>query len=183
MDAKWRLKNHRFATGRHEGRWHVELAIPFAEIGATEADLSHPWGLRVGRNYHRPGDQQCWEHMGVAYTDVPTMPRISFRQDAPVVRVMSLRGEGAPRIELAVANPGARPLPVAAFISDTWHSNPPDEFEQTVTVAPGAYRAAIGSGTRTRPISADSTSRAGSRSPRGTVIETACRASKVTGRS
>lgn len=137
VDAKWRLKNHRFATGRHEGRWHVELAIPFAEIGATEADLSHPWGLRVGRNYHRPGDQQCWEHMGVAYTDVPTMPRISFRQDAPVVRVMSLRGEGAPRIELAVANPGARPLPVAAFISDTWHSNPPDEFEQTLTVAPG----------------------------------------------
>ncbi len=137
VNFTWRLKSWQFATGKRDGWWEVEIAIPFSEIGATEADLAHPWGLRVGRNFRRPGDQQCWEHVKRAYTDIPSMPRVSFQDGAPVVRVMSLRGEDTPHIELAIANPGDRELALAAFISDTWHHNPPDEHTEALTVAAG----------------------------------------------
>ncbi len=137
VNRNWRLKNWQFANTRHDGWWDVEIAIPFAEIGATPADLGHPWGLRIGRNFQRGGDQQCWESMGVAYDDVPTMPRISFQADTPVVQVMSLRGEDAPHIELRIANPGARDLALTAFISDAWHHNPPDEHTEDLAVPAG----------------------------------------------
>jgi len=134
INRNWRLQNWTFANSKADGWWHVEIAIPFSEIGATEADLSHPWGLRIGRNFKRGHDQACWEHMGAAYDDVPTMPRISFEADAPVVRVMSLRGEGKPHIELDIANPGAEDLALTAFISDTWHHNPPEEHTEGLAI-------------------------------------------------
>lgn len=137
VNRNWRLRNWQFVNTKHDGWWDVEIAIPFSEIGATQADLALPWGLRIGRNFKRDGDQQCWESMGVAYEDIPTMPRISFAADAPVVRVMSLRGEDQPRIELHIANPGAADLALRAFISDTWHHNPPEEHAEDLTIAGG----------------------------------------------
>lgn len=143
IDMNWRLRSWQLESGTADGWWDVEIAIPFSEIGATARDLSHPWGLRIGRNWQRPGDQACWESVGVAYDDVPTMPRISFAEGAPVVRVMGLRGEEQPRIELSLANPGQREIRTSVLISDTWHHSPPEEHTQELTILPGGEETVI----------------------------------------
>jgi len=137
INVSWRLKSWQFANQKLEGWWHVELAIPLSEIGATAGDLKRPWGLRMGRNWKREHDQACWESVRAAFDDVATMPRISFEAEAPVVQVMGLRGEEKPRIELAVANPGEEDLAVTVFLSDTWHHNPPEEHTAGLAVLAG----------------------------------------------
>ena len=138
VNMAWRLKGWTFKQSLADGWWNVEIAIPFAAIGATPADLQHQWGLRVCRNWQRGWDQSRWEAAHSAYEDLPTMPRVSFDPLAPVVQVLGLRGEKAPQIELAVSNPGAAAIPVKAFLSDVWSRNPATELRQDLNVAPGA---------------------------------------------
>ncbi len=138
VKVAWRLKDWQFRNEVAEGWWHVEMAIPFAELGATQADLAHPWGLRLCRNWQRPWDQSRWESVAAAYEDLPTIPRISFRADAAVVQVLGLRGDGKPRIELSLANPGPRALRAKVFLSDTWSRNPPTEMTRELALGPGA---------------------------------------------
>lgn len=137
MTTTWRLRPWQFQNRLADGWWEVEMAVPFASIGATEADLQHPWGLRVCRNWQRGWDQSRWEGVTAAYEDVPTMPQIRFDEAAPVVQVLSLRGETAPDIQVAVANPTAAAVAAKVFIADTWSRNPPNETTRELTVAPG----------------------------------------------
>ena len=138
MTTAWRLKPWQFQSRQADGWWDVEIAIPFASVGATTADLQHPWGLRVCRNWQRGWDQSRWEGVAAAYEDLPTMPQISFDAAAPVVQVLKLRGETKPEIELSVANGGGAAIPVKASLSDTWSRNPPTEMTKELTLAPGA---------------------------------------------
>jgi len=140
MTTAWRLKPWQFHNRLADGYWEVEMAIPFVSLGATEADLQHPWGLRVCRNWQRGWDQSRWEGVTAAYEDVPTMPQITFDPEAPVVQVLNLRGNKAPQIEVSVANPAAagRPLRVRAFLSDTWSHNPATEMHKDLKLAAGA---------------------------------------------
>ncbi|MBM3501494.1 MAG: hypothetical protein FJX74_22800, partial [Armatimonadetes bacterium] len=137
ISTVWRLKEWQFANELADGWWNVEIAIPFPQIGATAEDLEHPWGLRVCRNWQREWDQSRWESVTAAYEDLPTMPRVAFDADAPVVQVLGLRAEGKPRIALAVGNPGAAPAEVEVSLSDTWSRNPPAEFTRTMRVPAG----------------------------------------------
>ncbi|HOL67361.1 MAG TPA: DUF6067 family protein, partial [bacterium] len=132
VNTAWRLKNWTFARSLIEGFWHVEIAIPFSEIGASQEDLNHVWGLRVCRNWQRPWDQSRWENANTAYEDIPTMPRVSFSDRYPVVQLTKLQSEGKPQIELSVL--ATETLPVKVFISDVWSYNPPAEkvWEQTI---------------------------------------------------
>ena len=141
INVAWRLKNWQFESQLLDGWWNVEIAIPFAELGVTARDLAHPWGLRICRNWQRPWDQSRWESVAAAYEDIPTMPRISFEGNAPVVQVVGLRGEDAPRVELSVRNPGPEALGVKAFLSDTWSRNPPTERAKDLSLAPGTIQA------------------------------------------
>ncbi len=137
VNMAWRLPAWTFQSTLAEGWWNVEIAIPFASIGATAEDLKHSWGIRVCRNWQRGWDQSRWETAHSAYEDIPTMPRVSFDAQAPVVQVLGLRGEKAPRIGLSVTNPGAAAIPVKVFLSDTWSRNPPTEMEKDLAVAAG----------------------------------------------
>ncbi len=143
VKAAWRLRNWKFHQQINDGWWDVEIDIPFSEIGATAADLSHPWGLRICRNWQRPWDQSRWESVAAAYEDVATLPKISFRQDAPVVQVLGLRGDSAPRIELSLANPGRETRRVRVFLSDTWSQNPPTEMTKDLVLSPGTREIVI----------------------------------------
>ncbi|MCD6351487.1 MAG: hypothetical protein J7M26_05160 [Armatimonadetes bacterium] len=142
VDVSWRLKNWTFANSTHDGWWDGEIGIPFASLGATTADLSQPWGLRVCRNWQRPWDQSRWESFITAYEDVPTMPRVSFSQTAPVVQMLGLRNakKNKPRIELGLSNPGEAPLRVKVFLSDAWSHNPPTELQRQITLARGTQK-------------------------------------------
>jgi len=143
INTAWRLKNWQYRSQALDGWWQVEMAIPFSEIGATDDDLKHPWGLRICRNWQRPWDQSRWESVAAPYEDVPTMPRISFDEKALVLQVLGLRGEGKPRIELSIANPGAEAIPARAFLSDTWSRNPPTEVTKDLTVALGSREVVV----------------------------------------
>jgi len=137
ISTTWRLKEWQFANDTADGWWNVEIAMPLAQIGATPEDLQHPWGLRVCRNWQREWDQSRWESVTAAYEDLPTMPRVAFDPQAPVVQVLGLRGEGKPRIALSIANPGDAPADAEVSISDTWSRNPPAEFTRTLTLPAG----------------------------------------------
>ena len=65
------------------------------------------------------------------------MPLVRWDAAAPVVRVLAV-GEprDTPRIDVAVFNPHAQPLTVAAHLADAWHRDPPQELRQQVTVRP-----------------------------------------------
>ena len=144
VDMKWRAAGMVFENTKHDGWWDVEAAIPLADMGATDADLEHPWGLRIGRNFKRGHDQACWESIRRSYHDVPTMPVIRFAAGAPVVQVLSLRGDDKPRIQVRVSNPGDAPVPVTVFISNAWHHDPPTEHtESPVVPAGGAHRTGL----------------------------------------
>lgn len=142
ISTAWRIKGWQFQSQMLDGWWQVEIAIPFEAIGATAEDLRHPWGIRVCRNWQRGWDQSRWESSTAAYEDVPTMPRVSFAEDAPVVQVLGLRGDGKPRVELSVANvsrrEGQAPLLARVAISDTWSHNPPADLTKDLALAPGA---------------------------------------------
>jgi len=141
ISTAWRVKDWQYKSQMTDGYWNVEIAIPFAAIGATTEDLKHPWGIRVCRNWQRGWDQSRWESVTAAYEDVPTMPRVQFSADAPVVQVLSLRGEGRPRISLSVAvgqEIAPTPFPVKVAISDTWSRNPAAEFVKDLSLEPGS---------------------------------------------
>jgi hypothetical protein len=68
------------------------------------------------------------------------MPVVAWQEDAPVVQMLSLRGEGRVVLQLRVANPGKQILPVKVFLSNTASSNPPRELTEHAVIAPGGSR-------------------------------------------
>ncbi|MBM4045466.1 MAG: hypothetical protein FJ279_10145 [Planctomycetes bacterium] len=136
VDVTWRVK-WQYATKVIDGWWHVELAIPLSSLGA-ENDLNHPWGVRIGRNWQRPGDQSRWESVITAFDDIPSMPVVAWDAQAPVTQMVSLhKDRKEPFIAVTVSNPHSSPLTAKVFLSDAWSMDPPKEQEKTVAIAPG----------------------------------------------
>ena len=67
MSTAWRMQGWQFQSQMLDGWWHVEIAIPFASVGATAEDLQHPWGVRICRNWQRGWDQSRWESVTAPY--------------------------------------------------------------------------------------------------------------------
>ena len=136
VDVTWRVK-WRYANRVVDGWWHVEIAIPLAAIGARQ-HLDHPWGLRVVRNWRRPGGQSHWASERRAFDDVQSMPVVVWDADAPVTQMVSLHdNRKEPRVAVAVANPRSRPVRANVFLSDAWSMDPPKELTRDLVVAPG----------------------------------------------
>ena len=136
VDVSWHVK-WRYANKVIAGWWHVEIAIPLDAIGATQ-DLDHPWGMRVVRNWRRPGGQSHWASAHRAFNDVPSMPVVRWDANAPVTQMTSLHHEHQePRIAVSVHNPGDRPIAAKVFLSNAWSMDPPREQERSLTVGPG----------------------------------------------
>ncbi|MBI2302250.1 MAG: hypothetical protein HYU66_25385 [Armatimonadetes bacterium] len=137
IDTSWRMTGWTYRTSFHDGWWDVEIAVPFESIGATAADLAHPWGLRICRNWQRGWDQSRWETASAAYEDLDTMPRVRFAAGAPVTQILGLSADGKAHLTMALVNPGAAPLPVRVLCSDTWSRNPPHEETRDLTLPAG----------------------------------------------
>ncbi|MDP6359778.1 MAG: DUF6067 family protein, partial [Planctomycetota bacterium] len=140
VDFNWRIPNWELEHQLKDGWWQVEIAIPFESLEVVESDLKLAWGIRVARNWRRPGEQTQWESVGTSYIDQPSMPLVSWDADAPVVQMRSLHEDGAPVIRLSIRNPGAKLLSVKASIADNWHHNPADELKQALAIPPGETR-------------------------------------------
>ncbi len=143
-DLNWRLPDWQMQSAVHDGRWHVEMAIPLSSLDATADDFRRPWGLRIARNWRRPGEQSQWASDSVDYDDCSTMPRVVVDADAPVVRVLSLhRDHREPSIEVEVVNPHDRAVKVRAQLSDAWHRDPPQQLDEQAVVEPGGRRSFV----------------------------------------
>jgi len=143
-DLNWRLPDWELKEQVHDGFWHVEMAIPLEALGTTADELSRPWGLRIARNWRRPGEQSQWGAGVTSYDEQPTMPQIVIDPAAPVVRVMSLhRDHKEPRIEVAVVNPQEDPVKVRVQLSDAWHRDPPQRLDEQAVIGPGGERSFV----------------------------------------
>lgn len=144
QDLAWRIEGMELRHSAHDGWWDVETSIPLAALGVTAADFGTPWGIRICRNWRRPGEQSQWETTAPSYEDQPSMPVVTWDATAPVVQVLGLQeGWQQARITVAVRNPHATPLRVRVHLADAWHFNPPSEREATLTVPPGGMEEAV----------------------------------------
>ena len=139
MDVGWRLQGLALKTHVHDGWWHVEMAIPLASLEVGLEDLQREWGVRVARNWRRPGQQSQWASKTGSYLAQPTMPVVRWDAAAPVVQVRSLHEAWKEAcIRVAIRNPHAEPLKIHALVSDAWHHNPPQELERDIEIPAGA---------------------------------------------
>lgn len=136
VDLSWRVR-WQFADKVNKGWWEAEMAIPLAVLGA-ETEPSHPWGLRVVRDWQRPWDQSRWATRRGAFSDVASMPVVHWDTTAPVTQMVSLaRDHTGPVIAVKIFNPSAKAIPVKATITDAWSMDPPGQTEKTLTLPPG----------------------------------------------
>ena len=144
QDLAWRIEGMELRHSAHDGWWDVETSIPLAALGVAAADFGTPWGIRICRNWRRPGEQSQWETTAPSYEDQPSMPVVTWDAAAPVVQVLRLQEDWRQaRIAVAVRNPHTTPLRVRVHLADAWHFNPPSEREATLTVPPGGMEEAV----------------------------------------
>ena len=138
VDFTWRIEGWTYKNQVKDGWWHIEVAIPLATMGATKDDLKGPWGIRIARNWRRPGEQSQWETGAIDYNDQATMAVAHWDEAAPVVQNLSL-GDGKDKADIVVSiwNPHKTPVSVSAYIADAWHSNQPSELKRDIQIAPG----------------------------------------------
>ena len=92
---------------------------PDAPLGAAgRAATGSAAGTRAAGRASSPPTRTC-----------PTMPRVSFSPDAPVVQVLGLRSAGKPqdRADRSPNPAGDSRCRSECFISDTWSRNPPTD--------------------------------------------------------
>ncbi|MBT3377866.1 MAG: hypothetical protein HN742_07520 [Lentisphaerae bacterium] len=139
-DFSWRLPKWSFRSGVSDGWWHVEMAFPLESLGANERDLATPWGIRVARNWRRPGAQSQWSGGGVSYLDQPSMPVVRWLPAAPITRVLDMTGDEDGRnaiIRVEVRNPHPKPIKARVVLSDAWHRNPATTIDQIHDIPAG----------------------------------------------
>lgn len=137
-NTTWRV-DWETGSSLHDGWWDFECAIPLASIGASPADLKHPWGLRIGRNWQRPGPQTSWEPRSYAFDDQSSMPVVHWVDAGVVPQQTQLRDpkQGNPNVALNLRNTADQPKTVAVDLYQQSASSPPRTVKQTVTVQPG----------------------------------------------
>jgi len=138
----WR-GNWRTASKVIGDRWHFEVAVPLADMGATAEDARQPMGVRVCRNWMQQnvGPQQTeWGAIAGAFLNPDTIPVVRWDERAPVVQVLQLHDPGKENVHLRVAirNPHAEPVEVLTAFECVPSGSSPTKLERAVNVAPNA---------------------------------------------
>jgi hypothetical protein len=122
-------------------RWHVELALPLADLGLADAPAGRTLGVRLGRNWHQTplAGQTEWSPLGGAYLTPETIPHVTWDAAAPVVQVLQLSEADKPaaHIKLTVANPGTAPLAVRVAIACRPRNSAPYDVVKELALQPG----------------------------------------------
>ena len=125
-------------------RWDFQVAIPWHDFGIQRV-AGKTVGIRIGRDWLQvPGGwtQSQWSPLGGSYTDLATMPLVTWSAAAPIVQVQRLqeRPDGPPHIKLSVRNPRATPLRLIATIAVVPRCGKPATSHQTLSLAPHQER-------------------------------------------
>ena len=138
--GNWRMANQIVGD-----RWHFEAALPLADMGVTEADLTRPWGVRLGRNWQQTklARQTEWSPLGGPYLTPETMPVVTWDAAAPVVQTVQLADPdtGRPHLKVTVFNPGPQPVAIKALLRLAPQSSLPQETNRSLTLAAGKTEA------------------------------------------
>ncbi len=134
----WRPENFRQAHTVKEGVWSAEFAIPLADLEI--ADPGKPVGLRVCRNYKHGWDQSRWAPGVNSFDSSETMGRVRFSAAAPAVSETGFQAEAGIAVGVAVANPGAAPLPIAVKLGYNAEQQPRYFQDWNAVLAPGERR-------------------------------------------
>lgn len=134
----WRV-NGTFANRIDNGFWQAEIAIPLAELQANPDDSqAHPWKVRIGRNWQQPPEQTEWAPRLGGFADLATMTTLHWRQDAPLVRMLSLRDdEGKVDLQLEISNPTRQDTTVRVELFHRTADNPHNVINQLYTLPAG----------------------------------------------
>ena len=131
----------KIANSVKDDHWDCEIAIPWSSFGVTATDLTHPIGLRIGRNWKQTSlaSQTEWSRLGGAYLTPESMPVVTFDANAPIVKVLSMRDETGtkPEPKVSLFNPGKSLLKVLFKLDVVPKNSAPTHANETVTLAPG----------------------------------------------
>ncbi len=126
------------------GIWTAEFAIDPHSFGI---DLRKPFAIRVNRFFTLPDDYSHWENCsyvadfpGMGVTSPQTMPRIVFRDSAPIVSEVGAQDAGGIDLALDVTNPTAAPLPVKVALGYAPEHTPLAYENSDVTLQPAETR-------------------------------------------
>jgi len=137
-DRSWRVQ-WTLANKIISGFWHIEIAVPIAQFGITSTDLEEGIGLRIVRNWKRPGIQSDWVPMIGPFDNTESMGIVRFIKDCPVIRIVNLKNPANNTVDLRVEllHSGKQPLRVK---TDFWHQssdNPHRTVTETLLLNPG----------------------------------------------
>jgi hypothetical protein len=125
-------------------RWHLEAALPLADMKVAPQDLLKPQGIRIGRHWKQcvPPAWTEWGPMGGPASSCQTLSLVTFDPHAPVVQALQLRDApgGDVHVVLSVSNPTDTPLDLAATIRCRPKSSAPKEEQAALALAPGQSR-------------------------------------------
>lgn len=162
IDSEWRVE-WQFASDVHDGQWHVEVAIPLASLDVDANEFATTWGMRVIRGWQQPTAQTGWASQDGPLADRVTMPRVQWRDDGVVVRMLGLRQADEPAAEaeadaeqgaasesdaahegvnigLEVVNRAEEPREIEVEIDHQSEDDPPTELRERFTLEPDSSR-------------------------------------------
>lgn len=101
-----------------DGFWNYEAVFPLSEFGLSGLKDGQEIGLRVCRNWRRMskafggewGIQSEWSQNRGAFFSTASIPIVVYREQAPVVRFLSLKKEGKPDLKVSLFNPTNRDM-------------------------------------------------------------------------
>ncbi len=125
------------ANGFHDGWWHVEVAVPIAELTANRAADQGAWGINLCRNWKEP-----WGFSSVGGGAYAPADRFTFAADALAIRHESRADAFVGRLHhaLVLHNPTKQPIPIKARLEITRDAMPELLQGEALTIAPGKTR-------------------------------------------
>ena len=149
----WR-GNWQIANGFHDGYWHVEVAVPIADLVAGRTADQGAWGINLCRNWKEPWGFSSIGGGAYAPTDRFTfVGGVSTRRgprDGDIPPTVAIRHEsradafvGDLHHALILHNPTKQPIPIKARLEITRDAMPELLQDETLTIAPGKTRELI----------------------------------------
>jgi len=129
----WR-GNWQVANGFHKGAWHVEVAVPIADVAPGRTADQGAWGINLCRNWKEP-----WAFSSIGGGAYAPSDHFVFAPDALAVHHESRADAFIGQLHhvLVLHNPTGKPITVNGRLEITRDAMPALRQSETLTIAPG----------------------------------------------